>query len=433
MAREGRDLEKLVAILEKNLGPEGIRVTSPDYIVGKESKSRREVDITLRGQVGSTSVLIIIECRDQKGNEDVRWIEEIASKRKDVGANRAIAVSSSGFTAGAINLAQANDIELRTLEQVDPNEILLWFDFSHITGHKRQVNILHTEIQIANLEKVDVQLHPDFVNWIKKDRNTIEPVFYRKGENNPVSLLDIWWLIPQDKSYANIVPGSPKTICKITLNFPEEQYRYQLQTVDGYIEIESIDFYAELWISIEKLSLAAIKEYRNNSETVAQTADFVEFNHMGRNMIFSLHRYPEAKRQVISLRSKDDEKPINLIVHPIILNDIVKQLLVDVARNHSLISNDNLLLLTNKSIQQFTLELVTLEKTLIAISRQEHIDGRPLLSAIVTDLGLEKPSASFYEIARGLGLVGSMGDQEFYLQELQKVYNYWEEESRDAS
>src|SRR4051794_19530866 len=110
MPRRGRDLELLVAHLEKHLGNTGIQVTSPDYIVGWRSKSRREADVALRTKIGSSSVLVIVECRDRDDTEDVTWVEQLASKRDDVGAAKAVAVSAEGFTKGAKNMASTYDI-----------------------------------------------------------------------------------------------------------------------------------------------------------------------------------------------------------------------------------------------------------------------------------------------------------------------------------
>jgi hypothetical protein len=101
MPRAGRELEKLVEMIEKALSDTDVKIKSPDYIVGVNSKSLREVDISLQTRVGSTDILVILECRDRQSVEDVRWIEELATKREDVLASKAIAVSSSGFSEGA--------------------------------------------------------------------------------------------------------------------------------------------------------------------------------------------------------------------------------------------------------------------------------------------------------------------------------------------
>ena len=92
-SRAGRDLEQLVAHLETFLGPQGAEIQSPDYLPDRVTGERREVDISIRLHVGSAPVLVIAECRDRSRVEDVTWIEQLASKRDDVGAAKAIAVS----------------------------------------------------------------------------------------------------------------------------------------------------------------------------------------------------------------------------------------------------------------------------------------------------------------------------------------------------
>ena len=108
MPRAGRSLELLVQALEQLLAGAPVEIRSPDFIMGRNSGTSREVDVSLRSQVGSVSVLVIIECRDRAKPQDVTWIEQLASKREDVGADKAVAVSAGGFSAGARNLARSN-------------------------------------------------------------------------------------------------------------------------------------------------------------------------------------------------------------------------------------------------------------------------------------------------------------------------------------
>src|SRR4051812_15043527 len=117
--RDGRALEQLVAILETALSAVPVEVRSPDYIRGSKSKSMREIDVSLRATVGSATILVVVECRDREGRQDVNWIEQIVGKRDDVGANQAVAVARDGFTSGATNYAEQNGVLLRTIEEVD--------------------------------------------------------------------------------------------------------------------------------------------------------------------------------------------------------------------------------------------------------------------------------------------------------------------------
>lgn len=87
MPRKGRALEQLVAELERVLGPTDVTIQSPEFIIGRNSGKRREVDVSLRTKIGSSAMFVMIECRDRQGRQDVTWIEQVAMKQEDVGAN----------------------------------------------------------------------------------------------------------------------------------------------------------------------------------------------------------------------------------------------------------------------------------------------------------------------------------------------------------
>ncbi len=122
-----RDFEQLVARIEESLVPKGAVVKSPDHIRDKVTSQRRQVDATIRYQVGSTSILIAIECRKQKPVQDVTWIEQLVTKRANIGAATMIAVSATGFSESATKLAQLHGIELRTFEDRIAEEIVQKF------------------------------------------------------------------------------------------------------------------------------------------------------------------------------------------------------------------------------------------------------------------------------------------------------------------
>ena len=125
--RAGRPLELLVQGLEQLLAGAPVEIRSPDYIMGRNSGELREVDVSLRSQVGSVSVLVIIECRDRGKAQGVSWIEQLASKREDVGADKAVAVSAAGFTPAAQNLARSKQVDLRSFKELSRTSSLTGF------------------------------------------------------------------------------------------------------------------------------------------------------------------------------------------------------------------------------------------------------------------------------------------------------------------
>ena len=306
MPRKGRSLEKLVAFLEKTLGPQGIKVKSPDYIRGCISKSLREIDISLRSHTGSSEILVIIECRDRKGTEDVTWIEQLPSKREDVGAHKAVAVSSTGFSSGAINMAKVKDIELRTLEEVNPHEILLWFGFEELTVLNYHINFKHVSIKLSVPKSVSVEVSPEVHSSVSAVFDINAPIFVRKKDGNKVSLLDIWKMVP-NSIYDDITPGQSKTKKIIRLNFPDEEERFQILTVTGLIDIEHFIIYAEIWIEIKKRPLTSVRFYRDEDKILTKTAEF-QLEHQNVPYSLELHKLVESGEQVITIRRKDTNK-----------------------------------------------------------------------------------------------------------------------------
>ena len=85
-------------------------------------KQARQIDVT----VTRDGILTLVECRHHKSRQDVQWIEELIGRKISLGAHAVIAVSSSGFTAGAIAKARKYGICLRDLQQFSDSEITNW-------------------------------------------------------------------------------------------------------------------------------------------------------------------------------------------------------------------------------------------------------------------------------------------------------------------
>jgi hypothetical protein len=135
---EWKEFEQLVARIEKDAGPFGLTVTSPDKILCKVTGRKREVDVSIRSRAGTTDILVTIECRRRHPKQDVTWIEQLATKRDAIGASVTIAVSSSGFTPSAQAVADRHGIQLRRLSEISVRDIndLMRIDFV-VFPHKR--------------------------------------------------------------------------------------------------------------------------------------------------------------------------------------------------------------------------------------------------------------------------------------------------------
>jgi hypothetical protein len=81
----------------------------------------RQIDISIRKQVGQYPILIVIDCKDYKEPLDVKDVETFAGMVKDVRANRGAIIASSGFTEAAVNVARNHGID--TFRCVDTESV----------------------------------------------------------------------------------------------------------------------------------------------------------------------------------------------------------------------------------------------------------------------------------------------------------------------
>jgi hypothetical protein len=105
--------EKAAADIERQYP--NCAATHDHKVIGRRSGIERQVDIWLSGQVGQHEVTVAIECRCYQGRVGIKDIEAFYGFLDDVGANKGVLISDSGFTAGAVKRAVASDIKLTTL------------------------------------------------------------------------------------------------------------------------------------------------------------------------------------------------------------------------------------------------------------------------------------------------------------------------------
>jgi hypothetical protein len=273
MVRKGRTLEILVAHLEDHLGPLGIQVKSPDSIPDKDTSQLREVDISLRSQIGSSNILVIIECRDRKGDEDVIWIEQLSKKRESVCADKAVAISSSGFSKPATIKAVKENIELRTLEDVDPDEIGKWFQGKEGTHFESNISFKDISFVLSDGREIN-----------RKGVDLDLPIFKRKKDGVEISLRHFWMDVPKPIFYQGVPEDGRHVERDIIIKYVldgedlpndaiEELENMQLVINKEVIDLKEINIHADLWLNASKVPIKA-KHYRKSDGTIAEVIGF---------------------------------------------------------------------------------------------------------------------------------------------------------------
>ena len=138
MSNSGKDLEALVAFVEKTLLPPGFKVKNNHREYDAAGEQLAEFDIVVEGKLGSTEICWLIECRDRptQGPAPGAWIEQLVGRRGRFGFNKVTAVSTTGFSPSATDAAIHAGIELRTVASLDPESFSDWLQLAGIHGRK---------------------------------------------------------------------------------------------------------------------------------------------------------------------------------------------------------------------------------------------------------------------------------------------------------
>jgi hypothetical protein len=304
MRRRGRRLENIVAVIEKSLDPERLVVKSPDVELDKTTGKPREIDVGIRLKGGSTALLIMVECREWKRRQGVEWIEQVASKRSAIGAATAVAVSSSGFTKGALQKARHEGIETRGIDEIDADDVRDWFQVFHFTLLQRRYELHHVEL---GLDLRDEELQ-DETRSLAGQWKYGDEVFICKPENRKCSFDIIHRVaINNDEVWQAIPTDGAKTPRRLEVNYPNEAGRYQLQTAEGPVDIARIVFYVTQWIEERAVPLSRILSYHRENGPVSQVVQY-EFDVESRGHTVSFAKDMETGE--ISVTVQGERQPV---------------------------------------------------------------------------------------------------------------------------
>ena len=267
--KEWRQFEKLVARIERILAPKGAIVKSPDKVQDILTGSLREVDASIRIKVGSVSILITVECRKRSAVQDDTWIEQLATKKEKIGAAKTIAVSASGFSEPAKITAQLKGIELRTVEEVNDEDIISWL---------KSIILVHKIFQIK-LKSISAKLDDDTTTVYKFQRE--EPngsirALIRVEDKQYVSPYDILNLVLTENStdILNVRSDGNKEFRILSAKLPKGTM--QVQADEGSQLITSISYELECWYETktEVLSDGVRYKYKDSESMIAQGVEF---------------------------------------------------------------------------------------------------------------------------------------------------------------
>jgi hypothetical protein len=112
--------EGAIAHIEESY--ENCKVTRNYRPTGRRSGVKRQVDVWLEATVGDNHIITVaIECRRYEKPVAIKDIDAFCGFLDDIGANKGVMISHSGYTTGAEKRAKGEGIELKilTLEEAE--------------------------------------------------------------------------------------------------------------------------------------------------------------------------------------------------------------------------------------------------------------------------------------------------------------------------
>lgn len=147
----GKELERLVAALERVLHRSGATIEAPcRRLVDRDTGQSREHDVVITWDHGHHQIVTAIECRDRSRPVGVPDVEAFADKCTATGVQSGVMVSTAGFRTSARTKAQARGItcmDLSDAEQFD------WLGTNIFTGYNRRISKVTFKLPSGQLSR----------------------------------------------------------------------------------------------------------------------------------------------------------------------------------------------------------------------------------------------------------------------------------------
>jgi hypothetical protein len=311
MAGDGKQLEALVAFVERTLLPQGFEVKTNERVYNDEGVQIAELDIEIRGKVGSGNIAWLIECRDRpgKGPAPGSWIEQLVGRRTRFRFNKVTAVSTTGFAVGAIEFAHSQGIELREAKALDPSAFEDWLMVRYVVNSQPFAALQHSTILVDESETPErIRALAD---TLANEPTSVALLKPSKG-GDPVPLFAAFQAAVNAAGtlFDDVVPNGPGKPVQLTVEYKNDEDYFFFDTSLGPIRVRSIVFCGELQVIENLVPLSVTAEYRHleDGQAISQLAAFVPQEILGMKLSMEFHRIAESGETHIALRRVEDER-----------------------------------------------------------------------------------------------------------------------------
>jgi hypothetical protein len=261
MVRKGKQLEETVAFLHKMLEDRPCKIETPDLIEDKITGQKREVDISIKTEVSSIPLTIIVECRDRKYKQDVTWIEQVVTKCRNLNANKVIAVSANDFTQPAKEMAKHYGIETRVLKNITHDDVKSWFAFDYVELEIDRFNIVGLEVKLVNGKINEFPL------------NTNDEIFVVDTEKISLSKLFRREIMCKQDIFIDVPFDGTKIIKQFEINDTEQKYKLEIPEEETY-QLDKLILKVKLYRDLKNISISDIVRYKDENKTIIERISF---------------------------------------------------------------------------------------------------------------------------------------------------------------
>jgi hypothetical protein len=174
------------------LNAEGVTIHHRRRIPGQRSGYEHEIDLSFETELAGTLILTIVECKAYSRPVSVDDLLEFASRVDDISAHKGMFISTSGFTQGAIKLAESKNIALIQAHRGQwqyiarymappPRPSRIFFHLDHATVVEQEGQCL---LKLSPIDENDlIGVQPVDAEWVQKhlgsERYSVHDVFFQ--------------------------------------------------------------------------------------------------------------------------------------------------------------------------------------------------------------------------------------------------------------
>lgn len=273
MVRAGRDLERLVAILEELLRPSGLLFRSPDHVRDTVTGRLREVDVSIRASEEG-AVIAICECRDRAGVEDVTWIEQVVTKARDLeGSPPAVLVSSAGFSEAARKKATAYGHDVRLVTEVTLEEFRTWLAVEHVVLLVTERGLRGCDIELVG-EDAEA-FSPAVSEALVKEG--LKACIFERQRLWPVSAMHIfeeWWKGAREQVERDVPSDGMPFRRPVPITFQEPEECFAVETNTGSRPVAAVRLHVEITRTKRLVPASHVTRYSQDGDGLAESVEF---------------------------------------------------------------------------------------------------------------------------------------------------------------